>query len=154
MSGRDFYSLIHRASDERTLFSKDIVIIARSVGRESLGFDRTARRLKTVTTQGADVVWLQGADPTEKPAFYELVKDTPVMHCMDTLDHSPYPPTLEAGIHNDHIILFPDVVLGTVLRSVREATKYLMEHSRNPASAHYDPQDLERLLGQIQTDGE
>lgn len=154
MTGRAFYSLINRVKTERQIFGKNIVIIAQSVGRELRGYDRTARRLNTAIAHGADVVWLEGADPIEKPTFYELVKPTPVLHCVGPQDHTTRRPSLEAGVHSDHIILFPDVALGAVVHSVRRATKYLKRKGKNPTSAQYDPRDLERLLGQIEPDGE
>lgn len=95
-----------------------------------------------------------GADPIEKPTFFELVKPTPVLHCVGPQDLTPRRPSLEVEVYSDHIILFPDVALGAVLHSVRRSTRYLKRKGKNPTSAQYNPRDLEHLLGQIEPDGE
>lgn len=123
ISAEAFCKKIEAAVEART--DPDLVIIARTDARASLGFDEAVRRVNLYAQAGADMVFVEAPQTTEEvtqvpsavpvPALFNLVPrgKTPDM-ALEALKDAGY-----------GLVIAPGVAFGTAAEAINEALKVL-----------------------------
>ena len=116
-----YLSRIRAAVAARDRIRSDIVIIARTDARQSLGFDEAASRLADAVACGADVAFLEGlASVAEAKKICEQMGKAPVLLNTVPGGVTPRLSMKEAKELGFRIMIFPAIALTTVLTSVKE----------------------------------
>jgi 2-methylisocitrate lyase-like PEP mutase family enzyme len=104
----------------------DIVIIARTDALQSYGFEEAERRLKNAVAAGADVAFLEGFTTVEQgKKICESMSPTPVLFNMIAGGVTPDMTTEEAKKLGFKLIIYPCLMLSTVLTSCEDAASEL-----------------------------
>ena len=124
----EFLTRIRAAVLARERLQRDIVIIARSDGLASLGYDETVARLRNAIEAGADVAFLEGLRTNKqmRQVCSELAP-TPVLLNMVESGMTPQVDVAEAAEMGFRIIIFPGLALGPVYHAVKSAAEQLKE---------------------------
>ena len=120
VSSEIFLSRIRAAVVAREKIGSDIVIIARTDARQSLGFDEAAERLANAVTCGADAVFLEGLASVEEAREICGKMSVPVLLNTVPGGVTPRLSVEEAKELGFRIMIFPAIALTTVLTSVKE----------------------------------
>lgn len=116
-----FLSRIRAAVAARELVGSDIVIIARTDARQSLGFDEAAGRLADAVACGADAVFLEGlASVEEAREICGKMGTVPVLLNTVPGGATPRLSVREAKELGFRVMIFPAIALTTVLTTVKE----------------------------------
>lgn len=135
-----FLSRIRAAVAAREKIGSDIVIIARTDARQSLGFDEAAERLADAVTCGADAVFLEGLASVEEAREICGKMSVPVLLNTVPGGVTPRLSVKEAKELGFRIMIFPAIALTTVLTSVKE--KLLALHSQGTDYAGKDEMSI------------
>jgi 2-methylisocitrate lyase-like PEP mutase family enzyme len=128
-----FYSRIQAAVNARKDLGLDILIIARTDARQSLGFDEAAERLRCAAAIGADMVFPEAL--TSKQEAQDMVRtmgDTPCLLNMVAKGVTPEMSAEEARQLGFRMIIFPVVGFGGAIKGVRESLAVLKRDGREP----------------------
>ena len=116
-----FLSRIRAAVAARQKIGSDIVVIARTDARQSLGFVEAAERLADAVNCGADVVFLEGlASVEEAREICKMMSNVPVLLNTVPGGVTPRLGVKEAKELGFRMIIFPAIALTTVIASVKE----------------------------------
>lgn len=146
----EYLSRIRAAVMARDQTPGDIVLIARSDGLESLGYESSVARLKRAIALGADVAFLEGIK--SKDQAMRVCSDLAPTPVLLNMVHGGVTPKLSAAEAKEmgfKIIIFPGFALKAVYTGVAAAAKELKEtgdmafESTNNGS----PQDIFNVCG-------
>jgi len=123
-----FLSRIRAAVNMRAQMLGDIVVIARTDGLQSLGYEAAVSRLKKAIAVGADVAFLEGVSSKEEARrVCEELAPTPVLLNMVAGGVTPKMTVTEAKEIGFKMIIFPGFALAPVYQGVAAAAKELKE---------------------------
>ncbi len=121
-----FYSRLRAAVAARNNLQSDMLIIARTDSRQSLGFDEAAERLKEAVKIGVDVVFLEALQSTDEARrICEIMGDVPVLLNMVPGSTTPDITVDEAKELGFRIIIFPGLSLAPVMLGVQAELEHL-----------------------------
>ena len=121
-----FLGRIRAAVAARQKVGSDIVIIARTDARQSLGFEEATERLADAVTCGADAIFLEGLVSVEEAReVCRIMSHVPVLLNTVPGGVTPRLNVKEAKELGFRIMIFPAIALTTVITSVKEKLKNL-----------------------------
>jgi 2-methylisocitrate lyase-like PEP mutase family enzyme len=128
-----FYSRIQAAVNARQDLGLDILIIARTDSRQSLGFDEAVERLRHAAEIGADVVFPEALmSKSESAQMVRLMGETPCLFNMVSKGVTPELSTDEAHSLGYRIIIYPTLGFGGAIKGITQALTALNTNKREP----------------------
>ena len=143
----DMVRKIRVAADART--SKDLLIIARTDARTSLGLDEALRRAEAYAKAGADILFVESPESEEEMRRIGQSFDVPLVANMVERGRTPVLSQAELESIGYKIAIFPVTAL---LASVQAMTAVYQQFKQHGSSAGgqtplYDFGDLTKLMG-------
>lgn len=139
---------IRAAVQARKRIGSDIVVIARTDGLQSLGYDESLARLRAARDAGADVGFLEGVLSREmaQQAVQELA---PWPLLLNMVEHGSTPSISAAQAQEVgfRIIIYPLATIGAALTGIREGLKKLKRNGLPGLEKELTPQMLFRVCG-------
>ncbi|KAK6385753.1 uncharacterized protein PV06_07291 [Exophiala oligosperma] len=145
-----FYSRIQAAVNARADLGLDILIIARTDARQSLGFDEACTRLSRAAEVGADIVFLEAMTSREEMAdFVRRMGATPCLLNMVSKGVTPVISVDEAADLGFKVIIFPITGFGGAIQGIRDSFAVLKKSGCEP-KALVGVEEAFELCGLIQ----
>lgn len=123
-----FYSRLRAAAKARDEMGSEMLIIARTDARAGAGFDEAVERLKGAVQAGADALFLEAMQSDEEVRkAVKIFEGTPMLLNMVGGGKTPQMTVKEAKGAGFRIMIWPTLLLETVVPAVEGTLKQLME---------------------------
>lgn len=143
-----FVTRIRAAVQARQRMGSDIVVMARTDGLQSLGYEESLARLQAARDAGADVGFLEGI--SSRDMARQAVRDlAPWPLLLNMVEHGSTPAisAAEAREIGFRIIIFPFATIGPALTAMRDSLEKLMRDGLPGLDKELTPQMLFRVCG-------